>query len=223
MRINRGNMISSIAIAAEFICCFFIWASRCGTSHKTPERWERGALMGRGRPKKFKTAKDLEKHINRYFNSISRTITVRERYATGDKDQWGRDVYEWRDVYNDHGDPVRTREYVVPPTLSGLCLYLGISRQAWNGYCNDPEFLDTTTRARARCELYLEDQLISRTSNVQGLIFNLQNNYGWKERKELELGDQTRKEMAINRMSLADKLKLIEEAHNLSEQINGGE
>ena len=69
--------------------------------------------MGAGRPKKY-TKKGLEKAVEGYFASISRD----EREA-------------WE------------AEYKRPPTVSGLCLYLGIDRSTWRNYADPrlhPEF-----------------------------------------------------------------------------------
>ena len=44
-------------------------------------------------------------------------------------------------------------------------------------------------------EAYLEQELLTREKSVQGLIFNLQNNFGWKQKQEVELGRDTRESM----------------------------
>ena len=43
----------------------------------------------------------------------------------------------------------------------------------------------------------------------QGIIFNLQNNYGWRQKQEVELGEQTRKSAAAENLSLQEKLAVI--------------
>ena len=65
-------------------------------------------------------------------------------------------------------------------------------------------------------EAYLEEQLLTREKNVQGLIFNLQNNYGWREKREVELGGETRRTVAdsaqARTLSIAEKMAVLREA-----------
>ncbi len=117
-------------------------------------------------------------------------------------------------ILNDEGEPIRVRVYAVPPTISGLCLYLGIDRSTWQNYANgedEPKKAKVVHAARARIEAYLEEQLLTREKSVQGIIFNLQNNYGWKNKTEVEIGAETRKS-AIESMSLSEKMAAIREA-----------
>lgn len=72
-----------------------------------------------GRPRKY-TPRTLRKAVEAYFRYHSRTVTLREQVNTGQKDGWGHWVFELRDVTNDAGDPVKVREFVVPPTVGGL-------------------------------------------------------------------------------------------------------
>ena len=71
------------------------------------------------------------------------------------------------------------------PTVTGLALALGFdSRNALLYYESDkPEFLGTIKKAKLRIEAHLERQLY-RGSSVTGLIFNLKNNFGWKDAQE---------------------------------------
>lgn len=159
--------------------------------------------MPAGRPKKY-SKKSLEQAVEGYFSSISRTVDVRDE--------------DGGTVFNDAGDPIRVVEYVRPPSVGGLCLYLGIDRSTWQNYADrtlHPELAEITAYARMRMETYLEEQLLTREKNVQGLIFNLQNNYGWREKREVELGGETRRTVAesaqVKPMSIAEKMALLEE------------
>ena len=155
--------------------------------------------MKPGRPKKYKSKKALEEAIERYFRSISRTIQAQEA-LTGSK------------IYNDDGEAIMLTQYIRPPSITGLCLHLGIDRSTWQNYCDEqqhPEFAAITGMTRSRIEAWLEEQLLIREKGVQGIIFNLQNNYGWKQKQEVELGEKTRKAAAEEHMSLQDKLAVI--------------
>ncbi len=159
-----------------------------------------------GRDKRF-NGKSFEAAVNRYFKSITRTKTAQERIPTGEKDKDGHEIFEFKDICNDKGKPIKFTEYVVPPSVTALCLFLGIHRDTFASYAKQEEFSDTVTRARGRIEAYLEEQLMTG-KKVQGVIFQLKNNYGWKDQRELELGKETRETMAEN-LSLAEKMALI--------------
>jgi len=171
-------------------------------------------MAATGRPKKYRSKKALEAAIEAYFHSISRTIELTEKKDTGKTDKKGRTIYEIVKIVNDLGEPITVREYLIPPSQGALCLYLGIAPHTWIDYCDakkNPEFLQSTTRTRARLESYLERELISRPKGVQGIIFNLQNNYNWKDKKEVEFGEKTSKALAVSGLSLADKMAMLEE------------
>lgn len=140
------------------------------------------------RQKKYKTAAALNKKVEAYFRSISRTISITEPLETGQYTQKGKPIYKHVPVLNDDGEEIRVIQFLVPPSISGLCLYLGISRQTWSSYSGQEEFLDTTMRARARVEAYLEGELVSREKNTAGIQFNLEHNHGWKRRLEVSQG-----------------------------------
>ena len=158
---------------------------------------QEATTMGAGRPKKY-TKKGLEKAVEGYFDSISR------------------------------GGNAWSAEYTRPPTVSGLCLYLGIDRSTWQNYADrelHPEFQKITAYARMRMEAYLEEQLLTREKNVQGLIFNLQNNYGWREKREVELGGETRRTVAgsaqARPMSIAEKMAFLEQQREALAEVAG--
>lgn len=159
-----------------------------------------------GRDKAY-NGKSFKAAVDRYFKSITRTKKAQERVPTGKKDKDGHEIFEFRDILNDKKKPITYTEYVIPPSVTALCLFLGIHRDTFASYGNQEEFSDTVTRARGRIEAYLEEQLMTG-KKVQGVIFQLKNNYGWKDQRELELGKETRESMAEN-LSLAEKMALI--------------
>ena len=58
-----------------------------------------------------------------------------------------------------------------------------MSRQDLINYSNKEEFFDTIKKAKLKVENYLEKRLI-KDSSCTGIIFNLKNNYGWKDKQE---------------------------------------
>ena len=91
--------------------------------------------MAAGRPKKY-TKKSLKEAVERYFRSISRTIPA--------KDLAGHVIR------NDDGEDIMVTEYVVPPSISGLCLYLGIDRSTWQNYADAALHPELTEREIAQ-------------------------------------------------------------------------
>lgn len=180
-----------------------------------------------GREKKY-TAKKLREEVDRYFQSICRTAPVTEDVWTGELDKMGHKIFEAQPVMNDLQEIMVRKEYIIPPTVSGLCEFLGIHRSTWTNYCNEklyPEFFDTTTRARGRMRAYLEEQLLTR-KDVRGIIFDLQNNHGYAEKREVELG--TRATAAIGTARLpaeerAELLALLKEEANREEDDGADE
>ena len=72
-----------------------------------------------------------------------------------------------------------------PYTVTGLCLALDITRETLREYLKDEQFSDTIKKAKLKVENYLEKHLITDNSTT-GIIFNLKNNFGWKDKQELE-------------------------------------
>src|SRR3989338_10128016 len=67
-----------------------------------------------------------------------------------------------------------------PISISGLAVALDINRQTLLNYSKTEEFFGTIKKAKAICEKYTEESLfIGR--KIAGAIFNLKNNYGWKD------------------------------------------
>jgi hypothetical protein len=67
------------------------------------------------------------------------------------------------------------------PSVAGLAFELGFaSRNALWEYEQKPEFSDTIKRAKLRMEVDRTKRLLSSGTPTAGVIFDLTNNYGWK-------------------------------------------
>lgn len=177
--------------------------------------WTVGAHPG-GRPRSYKTPAALQRKVNAYFESISVGKKLTEWVPTGELTQKGRPILEERDVLDREGQPIWALRYIVPPRITALCIYLGISRRTWELYASDeehyPGYGEVCEDARLRIEDYLAQESLTREKGLQGVLFNLQANYGWRERRELELGHETRRAISTEHMTMAEKLALIREA-----------
>lgn len=177
---------------------------------------------GMGRHKAYRTPSALSRAVEAYFLSITREVKLTEWVDTGERTAKGKAVYAERDVLGADGQPIYKTVYTSPPTVTGLCLALGISRGTWENYADSetyPGYADVVTAARLRLEAYLEEELLSREKGVQGIIFNLQNNYGWREKREVELGEATRRAVRTEAMTMEEKVALIRRAADDTEKL----
>jgi len=136
-----------------------------------------------GRPKKFKCVEDMKVLIDGYFESCFRE----------------------EKLYNKNGDVVGFETVQFRPfTITGLCIALDTNRENLLNYSKDDEFFDTISHAKMKCHNYAEEHLYT-AKNPAGVIFNLKNNYGWK--------DKTEQEVTVTG-GLADELKAARERGN---------
>lgn len=73
-----------------------------------------------------------------------------------------------------------------PYTICGLAYALDIDRRTLLNYEKTSNFFPTIKKAKLRCEMYAEEQLYMG-KNAAGVIFNLKNNYNWKDKIENDL------------------------------------
>lgn len=168
-----------------------------------------------GRKRKYKK-EELAAKCEEYFRTISRIDYVQTQAPTGEMDSYGHMIMQLVDVLDRTGRPMTRVVYEVPPTVGGLCEFLGIHRSTWSEWTDPqkfPQYRDTVQTVRDRLRAYREEQLLT-AKNPRGIIFDLQNNYGWSEKSEMELGEKTRKtvENAEISMTMEEKVELIRQA-----------
>lgn len=120
-----------------------------------------------GAPPKYRSVKAMQEKIDAYFEACKGEPF---RYKNGEpmRNKNGQIIYDDRR----------------PPTVTGLALALGFtSRQALLNYQNKKEFVDTVTRAKARCEQYAEERLYDKDGSG-GAQFSLRANFGWQDKPE---------------------------------------
>lgn len=115
------------------------------------------------RPLKYKTVEELQVAIDAYFTECEgKPLLDGDGKAVTDK----------------YGELVIVGAR--PPTVTGLALALGFTgRQALLNYQGRKQFMDTITRAKARCEAYAEERLFDR-DGARGAQFSLEHNFRWK-------------------------------------------
>lgn len=112
-----------------------------------------------------------------------------------------------------------------PPTLSGLALFLGTTRQTLFEYIESVKGGSSTkaqcgeklVMAKARIECYLEEELVTR-GKTHGIEFALTNGYaGWGNKTSVKVEGKTEiehKEQAASRLTdeeLMDRLAVLME------------
>lgn len=73
-----------------------------------------------------------------------------------------------------------------PYTVSGLAYALGTTRRTLLDYQEKDEYSHTIKSAKAKIEMFNEEMLYSKDVSTTGVIFNLKNNYNWKDKQEIE-------------------------------------
>lgn len=121
-----------------------------------------------GRPLKFKSRQQLEDKINEYFEGCFEPMLNKQ----------GEIV-----KHPDTGEALLRQAR--PFTMAGLAAYLEIDRKTLLNYSKRDKFFPTIKKARERVEAYVEEQLF-RPQIAAGVIFNLKNNFKWRDAPEEE-------------------------------------
>ena len=77
-----------------------------------------------------------------------------------------------------------------PYTMSGLALSLGVERKTLVNYGNKDLFYSQIKEAKQRVQAQLEENALVGKGNAIFTIFNLKNNYGWKDNIEVNNNNQ---------------------------------
>lgn len=164
---------------------------------------------------KLPDADEAQAIIDQYFDDLTAEIPAR----IGDVP-----------IIDEYGHPMMETIYINPPTVAGLALRLGMSKFEFLRCCTNTEeaLHHQCAEAKQRIEEYLEGRLITNRQ-ADGVKFNLINNFreSWREKQEIELGEETRKSEALAAISLREKLELIitasEKAKATMEKAKGRE
>lgn len=128
-----------------------------------------------GRPLKFESEEELQKKIDEYFKSC-----WEQRI-----DMWGNPLY-WKDEKGNKMMDKPVLKQVKPYTIGGLAVFLDCSRDTLVEYGHKKKFSDTIKKAKDIIYAYKEERL-AVAPNAAGIIFDLKNNYGWKDKTETDL------------------------------------
>lgn len=73
-----------------------------------------------------------------------------------------------------------------PPTVCGLALALDMTRETLLQYEKQGEFSDAIKRAKMKIAANYERMMITGKGSAVGLIFNMKNNFGWRDQQEVK-------------------------------------
>ncbi len=138
--------------------------------------------MPAGRPLKFTSPEQLEWLIKDYFDSIT-ISTPRTKHNTDPDKDVDDDFRE--PILNNLWEQIIDTEWVSIPSILWLCEYLDIHRSTLIEYEEMNEFSNTIKKAKQIIEKYNSEQLY-RKEQVTGIIFNLKNNFDWKDKSEVD-------------------------------------
>jgi hypothetical protein len=124
-----------------------------------------------GRPRMYKSPEEIQAKIDEYFEYCDNRQVIKQ---VEDKDGTIKD------------QAINIPE---PYTIAGLAYYLGFTdRRSVTEYGNlYPEFSDTIKRAKLRIERQRSERLVQGFGSVPGMIFDLKNNFGWKDEHKHEV------------------------------------
>lgn len=122
-----------------------------------------GNMASVGRPRKFESPEQLQELVDKYFKDCDK-----------------REVEHFSKKFG----LVKVKD-PEPYTMSGLAYALGVDRETLLNYEKRDEFLGTIKRARDMVHRDVERRLME--ANSTGAIFNLKNNFGWKDKTEQDI------------------------------------
>jgi len=127
--------------------------------------------MPGGRPPKYDNAEEMQSIVDLYFIAIKvnslEDPDARESVLSGYSEEDKETIAYIEDLR---------------PTVSGLAYTLDMATETLRDYGTKDEFSATVKKAKQRLERFLEQNLYGQS--VVGTIFNLKNNFGWKDKTE---------------------------------------
>ena len=117
-----------------------------------------GQWVGGGRPQKY-TPKSLNEKAQEYFDKCDATVLA----------------------VNDKTGMVTHK----PKTLSGLCLWLWVEKTYISEKAKNEKFSKTIKELRSNVENCIEEWILTWSYSSTPGIFNLKNNFGWRDQKEI--------------------------------------
>lgn len=123
-----------------------------------------------------------------YNCSMTNETPTKRREGRPDKWKSVKELKDAIDAYFSYAD-----DHNEPYLITGLCLALDCSREVlldWDKdtgkYPKPEQAVKLIKNAKLRCQNYAEKMLMNGKVNPTGAIFNLKNNYRWKDKSEVD-------------------------------------
>lgn len=118
-----------------------------------------------GRPPIFKTAEEMQKAIDEYFDWCDNRV---------------------KEIYIEKLNQSVAIIHPAPYTITGLARRLGMDRRSLLNYSEKDKFFPTIRDARLRVQEDVENRLME-SRNEKGAMFNLKNNFGWHDEAKVDI------------------------------------
>lgn len=140
------------------------------------------------RPPKFETAIEMQEKIEDYFWNITLDEPEMTRQRVDPVDPDDEDEKEKKEripKLNNAWKPIIKTRWLEIPSILWMCLHIWLDRKNLLIYEEKDEFRNTIKAAKTIIERYNADQL-HRDKQVTWIIFNLKNNFDWKDKTEVD-------------------------------------
>ena len=116
---------------------------------------------GGGKPKSFESPEQFQRLNDEYFDFCD----------------------SQKETFTDSKGQIKTLQK--PYTMSGLCVFLGITRETWSQYAKNPDYANIAASSKSKIENYCEENTMLGKLNPIFSIFSLKNNFGWVDKMEI--------------------------------------
>ena len=143
-----------------------------------------------GRPLKFKSVDELQKKIDAYFADCDPHITTGTLATAVMVERRGGKEKLRKPAGTEIPDEWRMLPYMYTTkqkayTITGLATWLNTDRELLISYQKMEAFSDAIKGAKAKIHEFWECALYDGSKSAAGVIFNLKNNWGWRDRVEV--------------------------------------
>lgn len=122
-----------------------------------------------GRPKAFNSPDEFRIECENYFKMCDETVET---------------------SYDSKGNEKKIQK---PYTVSGLCLYLGVTKMGLLPYKSKDGYSEIYSWALECCENYTEENALTGKIHPVFSMFSLKNNFGWRDQQDINVNQEPQK------------------------------
>lgn len=136
-----------------------------------------------GRPKIFNSPDEFRTECEKYFKMCDDTVEI------------------------GHDSKGYEKKIQKPYTVSGLCLYLGVTKVGLLAYKSKEGYKEIYNWALECCENYTEENALLGKIHPVFSMFSLKNNFGWKDQQDINVNQEPEKLSVADIKARLDKSK----------------